>query len=140
MSPDGLRRNQLRAAGAGSGAARAPVSAGRAPLRRAGGFTLSHRSGRGIDKFAAKPERVHNASSLDRGVSPWNAWPKPEPLPVYWNPLPDPEPKSDQLWRWTAMNGRLHQRYQFPSLLPQARRLRSSRHRSRFSFRPVPVP
>ncbi len=33
-----------------------------------------------IDEFAAQPERVHHASMLDRGVSPWNARPKPEPI------------------------------------------------------------
>ena len=25
-----------------------------------------------IDEFAAQPERVHKASNLDRGISPWN--------------------------------------------------------------------
>ena len=31
-----------------------------------------------IDEFAAKPERVHKAGSLDRGISPWNARSKPQ--------------------------------------------------------------
>ena len=52
-----------------------------------------------IDEFAAQPERVHNASNLDRGVSPWNARPKREASAAYWSPLPDPEPKSSQEWR-----------------------------------------
>ena len=52
-----------------------------------------------IDEFAARPERVHKASNMDRGVSPWNARPKPEPSAAYWSPLPDPEPKSSQEWR-----------------------------------------
>ena len=52
-----------------------------------------------IDEFAAQPERVHNASNLDCGVSPWNARSKPEPTAAYWSPLPDPEPKADQQWR-----------------------------------------
>ena len=52
-----------------------------------------------IDEFAAQPERVHKASNLDRGISPWNARPKPEPSAAYWSPLPDPEPKSSQEWR-----------------------------------------
>ena len=52
-----------------------------------------------IDEFAAQPERVHKASNLDCGLSPWNARPKPEPTVAYWSPLPDPEPKSAQEWR-----------------------------------------
>ena len=52
-----------------------------------------------IDEFAAQPERVHKASNLDCGVSPWNARPKPEPTAAYWSPLPDPEAKSTQEWR-----------------------------------------
>ncbi|MYE01217.1 MAG: hypothetical protein F4Y03_08040 [Alphaproteobacteria bacterium] len=52
-----------------------------------------------IDEFAAKPDRAHEPSNLDCGVSPWNARPKPEPSAAYWSPLPDPEPKSEQLWR-----------------------------------------
>ena len=52
-----------------------------------------------IDDFAAKPDRAHEPSNLDRGISPWNARPKPEPSAAYWSPLPDPEPKSEQLWR-----------------------------------------
>ena len=52
-----------------------------------------------IDEFAAKPDRVHNPSNLDCGRSPWNARPKPQPSAAYWSPLPDPEPKSEQIWR-----------------------------------------
>lgn len=52
-----------------------------------------------IDEFAAQPERVHRASGLDCGVSLWNGRAKPEPSAAYWSPLPDPEPKSEQLWR-----------------------------------------
>ena len=52
-----------------------------------------------IDEFAAQPDKVHNASNLDRGISPWNSRPKKEPSAAYWSPLPDPEPKSEQLWR-----------------------------------------
>ena len=51
-----------------------------------------------IDEFAAQPERVHKASNLDRGVSPWNARPKPEPSAAYWSPLPDPEPREEREW------------------------------------------
>ena len=65
-----------------------------------------------IDEFAAQPERVHKASNLDRGISPWNmARAKPEPSAAYWSPLPDPEPAAEQEWRWSPMNGRLHRRY-----------------------------
>ena len=52
-----------------------------------------------IDEFAAQPERVHKASKLDCGVSPWNGRPKPEASAAYWSPLPDAEPKSEQTWR-----------------------------------------
>ena len=52
-----------------------------------------------INEFAAKPDKAHRASNLDIGVSPWNARPKPEPTAAYWSPLPDPEPKSGQIWR-----------------------------------------
>ena len=52
-----------------------------------------------IDEFAAQPERAHRASNLDCGVSIWNGRQKPEPSAAYWSPLPDPEPKSQQLWR-----------------------------------------
>ncbi len=52
-----------------------------------------------IDEFAAQPERVHQASNLDMGVSPWNAArPKPEPSAAYWSPLPDPEPREEREW------------------------------------------
>ena len=52
-----------------------------------------------IDEFAVQPDRVHKASNLDCGISPWNARPKPEPSAAYWSPLPDPEPKVTQEWR-----------------------------------------
>ena len=64
-----------------------------------------------IDEFAARPERVHRASNLACGVSPWNARPKPEPSAAYWSPLPDPQPKAEQEWRWSPLNGRLYRRY-----------------------------
>ncbi|MCY3814236.1 MAG: hypothetical protein OXH15_20840 [Gammaproteobacteria bacterium] len=51
-----------------------------------------------IDEFAAQPERVHTPSNLDRGVSPWNARPKPQPSAAYWSPLPDPEPREEREW------------------------------------------
>ncbi len=51
-----------------------------------------------IEEFAAQPERVHNASNLDRGISPWNARPKPQPSAAYWSPLPDPEPRESREW------------------------------------------
>ena len=64
-----------------------------------------------IDEFAARPDRAHNPSNLDCGISPWNAdKPKPEPSAGYWSPLPDPDP-AEQGWRWSLMNGRLHHRY-----------------------------
>ena len=52
-----------------------------------------------IDEFAAKPDRAHEPSNLDCGVSPWNARAAREPSSAYWAPLPDPEPKSTQEWR-----------------------------------------
>ena len=64
-----------------------------------------------IDEFAAKPERVHKASNLDLGISPWNGRPAPVASAAYWSPLPDPEPVSEQEWRWSLMNGKLHHRY-----------------------------
>ncbi len=48
-----------------------------------------------IDEFATQAERVHKASNLDRGISPWNARPKRQATAAYWSPLPDPEPKGD---------------------------------------------
>ena len=51
-----------------------------------------------IDEFAAQPEQVHKASNPDRGISPWNASPKPEPSAAYWSPLPDPEPREEREW------------------------------------------
>ena len=64
-----------------------------------------------IDEFAAQPDKVHKASDLDCGISPWNARPKPQPTASYWSPLPDPEPVAEQDWRWSPMNARLHHRY-----------------------------
>ena len=64
-----------------------------------------------IDEFAAEPDRVHKASDLDRGISPWNARPRAEPSAAYWSPLSDPEPLDTQDWRWSPMNGSLHHRY-----------------------------
>ncbi|MCY4498551.1 MAG: hypothetical protein OXC14_14835 [Rhodospirillaceae bacterium] len=63
-----------------------------------------------IDEFAAQRERVHKASNLDRGISPWNGRKKPLPTAAYWSPLPDPDP-AEQGWRWSLMNGKLHHRY-----------------------------
>ncbi len=57
-----------------------------------------------VDEHAAQPERVHNASNLDLGLSPWNARPKRLPNAAYWSPLPDPEPKAEQGWRWSPLN------------------------------------
>ena len=52
-----------------------------------------------IDEFAAQPDRMHRASNLDLGVSPWNAArPKLEPSAAYWSPLPDPEPREEREW------------------------------------------
>ena len=64
-----------------------------------------------IDDFAAKPDKAHRASNLDMGISPWNARRKADASAAYWSPLPDPEPLSEQLWRWSPENGRLHHRY-----------------------------
>ena len=65
-----------------------------------------------IDEFAARPERVHNASNLDRGVSPWNPRPKPQPTAAYWSPLPDPEPKPPRDRRWSPFaDGWRYQRH-----------------------------
>ena len=44
-----------------------------------------------IDEFAAQPEGVHKASSLDCGVSPWNARRPREANASYWSPNPDPQ-------------------------------------------------
>ena len=51
-----------------------------------------------IDEFAAQPERVHKASNLDLGISPWNSRPKAQPSAAYWSPLPDPEPREEREW------------------------------------------
>ena len=64
-----------------------------------------------VDEFAAKPDKAHNPSNLDCGISPWNREKsRPEPSAGYWSPLPDPDP-AEQGWRWSLMNGRLHHRY-----------------------------
>ena len=63
-----------------------------------------------IDEFAARPDKVHKASNLDLGISPWNARPRAVPTAAYWSPLPDPDP-AEQGWRWSLMNGKLHHRY-----------------------------
>ena len=65
-----------------------------------------------IDEFAAKPERAHEPSNLDCGVSPWNSRPKPRPSAAYWSPLPDPEPRETQGWRDSIWDdGRRFNRY-----------------------------
>ena len=64
-----------------------------------------------IDEFAAGPDTAHRASNLNCGISPWNARPRPQPSAAYWSPLPDPQPKAEQGWRWSPYNGRLHRRY-----------------------------
>ena len=64
-----------------------------------------------IDEFAARPDRAHEPSNLDCGISPWNARSAPEPSAAYWSPLPDPEPVAEQGWRWSPMDGNLHHRY-----------------------------
>ena len=65
-----------------------------------------------IDAFAAQPERVHKASNLDCGRSPWNARPKPQPSAAYWSPLPDPEPVEEREWAKSIYdNGRRFHRY-----------------------------
>ena len=51
-----------------------------------------------IDEFAAQPDKVHKASNLDRGISPWNARSRPVASASYWAPLPDPIPKQDREW------------------------------------------
>ncbi|MCY4028273.1 MAG: hypothetical protein OXH75_18415 [Acidobacteria bacterium] len=51
-----------------------------------------------IDEFAAKPDRAHEPSNLDCGVSPWNARAPREPSAAYWSPLPDPVPKAERGW------------------------------------------
>ena len=57
-----------------------------------------------IDEFAAKPDKAHEPSNLDCGISPWNARRKPQASAAYWSPLPDPEPKSEQLWRHSLVD------------------------------------
>ena len=64
-----------------------------------------------IDEFAAKPEKAHEPSNLDCGVSPWNARAPREASAAYWSPLPDPQPISEQLWRQSPFgSGRRHRR------------------------------
>ncbi len=65
-----------------------------------------------IDEFAAQPDRVHCASNLDIGLSPWNARKRPEPSAAYWSPLPDPEPREEREWAKSIYdNGRRFHRY-----------------------------
>ena len=64
-----------------------------------------------IDEFAAQPDKAHDASNLDCGISPWNGRPKSQPSTAYWSPLLDPEPLAEQDWRWSPVAGRLHHRY-----------------------------
>jgi len=64
-----------------------------------------------LDHFAAKDDTAHTTSALQCGVSPWNSPAKREPSAAYWSPLPDPEPKQSQEWRWSPYNRRLHRRY-----------------------------
>ena len=65
-----------------------------------------------IDEFAASPDKAHNPSNLDCGVSPWNARPKPEPGAGYWSPLPDPQPREEREWAKSIYdNGRRFHRY-----------------------------
>ena len=59
-----------------------------------------------IDEFAAQPDRVHEASNLDRGISPWNARRKPEASAAYWSPLPDPEPREEREWARSISDNR----------------------------------
>ena len=51
-----------------------------------------------IDEFAAQPEGVHKVSSLDCGVSPWNARKPREANASYWSPNPDPNRVLDPEW------------------------------------------
>jgi len=51
-----------------------------------------------IDEFAARPDRAHEPSNLDCGISPWNARAPREASAAYWSPLPDPEPREDREW------------------------------------------
>ena len=65
-----------------------------------------------IDEFAAKPDRAHEPSNLDCGVSPWNARPKPQATAAYWSPLPDPEPREEREWAKSIYDdGRRFHRY-----------------------------
>ncbi len=65
-----------------------------------------------IDAFAARPDRAHEPSNLDCGVSPWNARSKPQASAAYWSPLPDPEPRETQGWRDSIWDdGRRFNRY-----------------------------
>ena len=51
-----------------------------------------------IDDFAARPDRAHEPSNLDCGISPWNARAPREASAAYWSPLPDPVPKAERGW------------------------------------------
>ena len=65
-----------------------------------------------IDEFAAKPDKAHQPSNLDCGISPWNARPRKEPNAAYWSPLPDPEPREEREWAKSIYdNGRRFHRY-----------------------------
>ena len=65
-----------------------------------------------IDEFAAKPEKAHEPSNLDCGVSPWNARAPREPSAAYWAPLPDPVPKEKRGWERSIYDdGRRFHRY-----------------------------
>ncbi|MCY3595852.1 MAG: hypothetical protein OXG71_00210 [Rhodospirillales bacterium] len=65
-----------------------------------------------VDEFAAKPDRAHEPSNLDCGVSPWNARAPREPSAAYWSPLPDPVPKAERGWEASIHDdGRRFHRY-----------------------------
>ena len=65
-----------------------------------------------IDEFAAQPDKVHRASNLDCGISPWNARPAPQASAAYWSPLPDPIPKQEREWEQSIHDdGRRFHRY-----------------------------
>lgn len=51
-----------------------------------------------IDEFAAMPDRAHEPSNLDCGISPWNARAPRQPSAAYWSPLPVPEPREEREW------------------------------------------
>ncbi len=59
---------------------------------------LDNRDAAVIDEFAARPDKAHNPSNMDCGVSIWNGRAKPVPSAAYWSPLPDPEPREERDW------------------------------------------